>query len=160
MKNLGISFVMALSMGVLLFSGACNAQSKNQPCKTCDQQEMAFEQYNSQREMTGQSTLRLPEFDGGMDALYQYMADNLEYPNSLKSSKAEGTTLVQFTVGTDGSISSVSVVRSSGYSEMDEEAVRLVESFPNWKPAAKNGEVMAMKTQLPVRFVYYEEEEE
>jgi protein TonB len=160
MKNLGISFVMSLFIGILLFNGVCNAQNKTQPCKTCDQQEMAFEQYNSQREMTGQSTLRLPEFSGGMDSLYLYMAENLEYPDALKSSKAEGTTLVQFTVGIDGEISSVSVVRSSGYPEMDEEAVRLVESFPNWKPAAKNGEAMAMKTQLPVRFVYYEEDEE
>ena len=151
---------MSLFIGILLFSGACNAQNKTQPCKTCDQQEMAFEQYNSQREMTGQSTLRLPEFNGGMDSLYLYMAENLEYPDALKISKAEGTTLVQFTVGIDGGISSVSVVRSSGYPEMDEEAVRLVESFPNWKPAAKNGEAMAMKTQLPVRFVYYEEDEE
>ena len=151
---------MSLFIGILLFSGACNAQNKTQPCKTCDQQEMAFEQYNSQREMTGQSTLRLPEFNGGMDSLYLYMAENLEYPDALKASKAEGTTLVQFTVGIDGGISSVSVVRSSGYPEMDEEAVRLVESFPNWKPAAKNGEAMAMKTQLPVRFVYYEEDEE
>ena len=151
---------MSLFIGILLFSGACNAQNKTQPCKTCDQQEMAFEQYNSQREMTGQSTLRLPEFNGGMDSLYLYMAENLEYPDALKASKAEGTTLVQFTVGIDGGISSVSVVRSSGYPEMDEEAVRLVESFPNWKPAAKNGEAMAMKTQLPVRFVYYVEDEE
>lgn len=160
MKNLGISFVMSLFIGILLSSGICFAQNNTQPCKTCDQQEMAFDQYNSNQELTGRSTLRLPEFDGGMDSLYLYMAENLEYPNSLKSSKAEGTTLVQFTVGTDGSISSVSVVRSSGYPEMDEEAVRLVESFPNWKPAAKNGELMAMKTQLPVRFVYYEEDEE
>ena len=159
MKKLGISFIMALSIGVLLFSGACKAQSHNKPCTSCDQKEMAFEQYNSQREMKGQSTLRLPEFDGGMDNLYQYMAENLEYPEALKSSKAEGTTLVQFTVGVDGEISAVSVVRSSGYPEMDEEAVRLVESFPNWKPAAKNGELMSMKTQLPVRFVYYGEEE-
>lgn len=151
---------MMLFIGALLFAGTCNAQSKTQPCKSCDQKEMAFEQYNSQREMTGQSTLRLPEFDGGMDSLYLFMAENLEYPESLKSSKAEGTTLVQFTVGKDGEISSVSVVRSSGYPEMDEEAVRLVESFPNWKPAAKNGEIIAMKTQLPVRFVYYDEEEE
>ncbi len=159
MKKLGISFIMALSIGILLFSGACKAQGHNKPCTSCDQKEMAFEQYNSQREMKGQSTLRLPEFDGGMDELYLYMAENLEYPDALKSSKAEGTTLVQFTVGTDGSISSVGVVTSSGYAEMDEEAVRLVKSFPNWKPAAKNGEAIAMKTQLPVRFVYYEDEE-
>ena len=70
MKNLGVSFVMSLFIGILLFNGVCNAQNKTQPCKTCDQQEMAFEQYNSQREMTGQSTLRLPEFNGGMDSLY------------------------------------------------------------------------------------------
>ena len=84
----------------------------------------------------------------------------MKYPEALKASKVEGTTLVQFVVGTDGEISNVTVVQSSGYPEMDEEAVRIAESFPNWKPAAKNGELIAMKTQLPVRFVYYEEDEE
>ena len=160
MKKLGISIVMALFFCALLFSSRCDAQSNKQPCSTCGQKEMSFEKYNSNREMVGSSTLRLPEYDGGMDSLYLYLAENLRYPESLKASKAEGTTLVQFVVGTDGEISNVTVVQSSGYPEMDEEAVRIVESFPNWKPAAKNGELISMKTQLPVRFVYYEEEEE
>lgn len=160
MKKLGISIVIALIFGVLFFSNRCNAQSQKQPCSTCGQKEMAFEKYNSNREMVGSATLRLPEYDGGMDSLYLYLAENLQYPESLKASKVEGTTLVQFLVGKDGEVSNVSVVQSSGYPEMDEEAVRVVESFPNWKPAAKNGEVIAIKTQLPVRFVYHEEEEE
>ena len=160
MKKLGISIVMSLFFCALLFSSRCDAQSNKQPCSTCGQKEMAFEKYNSNREMVGSSKLRLPEYSGGMDSLYLYLAENLKYPEALKASKVEGTTLVQFVVGTDGEISNVTVVQSSGYPEMDEEAVRVAESFPNWKPAAKDGELISMKTQLPVRFVYYEEEEE
>lgn len=160
MKKLGISIFVALFFGSFVFVNNCNAQSSNQPCNSCDQKEMAFEKYNSKKEMVGKTTLRLPEYSGGMDSLYLYLAENLQYPESLKASKAEGTTLVQFVVGVDGEISNVTVAQSSGYPEMDEEAIRLVESFPNWKPAAKNGELMAMKTQLPVRFVYYDEDEE
>ena len=151
---------MSLFFCALLFSSRCDAQSNKQPCSTCGQKEMAFEKYNSNREMVGSSKLRLPEYSGGMDSLYLYLAENLKYPEALKASKVEGTTLVQFVVGTDGEISNVTVVQSSGYPEMDEEAVRVAESFPNWKPAAKDGELISMKTQLPVRFVYYEEEEE
>lgn len=151
---------MTLFFFVFLFSNRCDAQSYNQPCNSCDQKEMAFEKYNSKREVVGKTTLRLPEYSGGMDSLYLYLAENLQYPEALKSIKAEGTTLVQFTVGVDGDLFDISVVQSSGYPEMDDEALRLVESFPNWKPAAKNGETIAMKTQLPVRFVYYEEDEE
>lgn len=160
MKKLGISIFMALFFCAFLFVNSCNAQSYNQPCNSCDQKEMAFEKYNSKKEMVGKTTLRLPEYSGGMDSLYLYLAENLKYPEALKASKVEGTTLVQFIVGIDGEVSEVTVAQSSGYPEMDEEAVRVAESFPNWKPAAKNGELIAMKTQLPVRFVYYEEDEE
>ena len=159
MKKLGILIVMAMSFVSFLFVNNCNAQSHNQPCNSCDQKEMAFEKYNSKKEMVGKTTLRLPEYSGGMDSLYLYLAENLKYPEELKASKVEGTTLVQFVVGVDGEISNVTVAQSSGYPEMDEEAVRVAESFPNWKPAAKNGELISMKTQLPVRFVYYEDEE-
>ena len=160
MQKLGISIFMVVFFCALFFANKCNAQSYNQPCNSCDQKEMAFEKYNSKKEMVGKTTLRLPEYSGGMDSLYLYLAENLKYPEALKSSKVEGTTLVQFIVGVDGEISEVTVVQSSGYPEMDEEAVRVAESFPNWKPAAKDGELISMKTQLPVRFVYYEEEEE
>ena len=159
MKKLGILIFIALFFGVFSFANQCNAQGTNQPCSSCGQKEMAFEKYNSNKEMVGKTTLRLPEYSGGMDSLYLYLAENLQYPEALKDGKVEGTTLVQFVVGVDGEISNVTVAQSSGYPEMDEEAVRVVESFPNWKPAAKNGEVIAMKTQLPVRFVYYDEEE-
>lgn len=160
MKKLGISIFMALFFCAFIFVNNCNAQSYNQPCNSCDQKEMAFEKYNSKKEMVGKTTLRLPEYSGGMDSLYLYLAENLKYPEALKSSKVEGTTLVQFIVGVDGEVSEVTVAQSSGYPEMDEEAVRVAESFPNWKPAAKNGELISMKTQLPVRFVYHDDDEE
>ena len=160
MEKLGISILVALLFGIFSFANNCNAQGYNQPCNSCDQKEMAFEKYNSKKEMVGKTTLRLPEYSGGMDSLYLFLAENLHYPEVLKSSKVEGTTLVQFIVGIDGEVSEVTVAQSSGYPEMDEEAVRVAESFPNWKPAAKNGELIAMKTQLPVRFVYYDEDDE
>lgn len=160
MKKHGISILLALCFCAFLFVSNCNAQSYNQPCNSCDQKEMAFEKYNSKREVVGKTTLRLPEYSGGMDSLYLYLEENLKYPEPLKSIKAEGTTLVQFTVGVDGDLFDISVVQSSGYPEMDDEALRVVESFPNWKPAAKNGETFAMKTQLPVRFVYHEDDDE
>lgn len=160
MKKLAISIITILAISILPSLNNCKAQGYNQPCTNCDQKEMAFEKYNSKKEMVSKTTLRLPEYSGGMDSLYLYLAENLKYPDALKSSKLEGTTLVQFVVCTDGEVTEVTVAQSSGYPEMDEEAVRVVESFPNWKPAAKNGEIIAMKTQLPVHFVYNEEDEE
>ena len=41
-----------------------------------------------------------------------------------------------------------------------DEAVRVVQNFPNWTPAKKNGEAFAMKTQIPIHFAYYGDDED
>ena len=152
MKKLGISIFMALFFCAFLFVNNCSAQNYNQPCNSCDQKEMAFEKYNSKKEMVGKTTLRLPEYSGGMDSLYLYLAENLKYPEALKSSKVEGTTLVQFIVGIDGEVSEVTVAQSSGYPEMDEEAVRVVKSSPKWTPGKQRDRAVKVTYTFPVIF--------
>ena len=123
----------------------------------CDGEDMVIEKTNSNGD-TSRTTMRVPEFDDGIADVYAYLDEHVTYPEALESERAEGTCTVQFLVGADGSISQVSVARTSGYKEMDEEAVRVVKEFPNWKPAQLNGKAVAMKTQLPVRFEYEEPE--
>ena len=99
------------------------------------------------------------------EVLNRWHTDNcvkwvVTYPEALVSGEYEGTTTVQFVVGSDGEISEVSVFTSSGYPEMDDEAVRVVQNFPNWTPAKKNGEAFAMKTQIPIHFAYYGDDED
>jgi len=58
---------------------------------------------------------------------------------------------VTFIVETDGSISSVEVLRGIG-GGCDEEAVRVIKSMPNWIPGKQGGVAVRVKFNLPVKF--------
>ncbi len=55
-----------------------------------------------------------PEFPGGEKALYEYIKNNIRYPEVARTSGITGTVYVQFVVEKDGSISDVKVLRGIG----------------------------------------------
>lgn len=60
------------------------------------------------------------------------------YPKSLRRRGVEGSVVCRITVESDGTVSSVEVVESSGYSAFDEAAVSAMYSW-QFKPAKRNG---------------------
>ena len=87
-------------------------------------------------------------FPGGKDSLSAYLKENLRYPQSAIKDSVEGEVRIRFSVRPDGSISNVKVV-SSVDPRLDEEAIRVVQSMPKWKPAS-DGENTPFV--LPIRF--------
>lgn len=158
MKNTSILLIITLSVTLLFGSVRCMAQGHCPP--SCNKDEVIFERYYPECDSTSKTTVRPPKYSGGVKELKRYLRENIRYPESLQSSNIEATALVQFTVGTDGSVSEAVIAQPSGYAEFDEEAIRVVESFPNWQPAAKNGELIEMKTQVPIHFKYIKEQTE
>jgi len=100
----------------------------------------------------GEDEITQPQYPGGKDELMKYLVANIQYPESLKEEKAAGKVFVQFTINVNGKVESPKVVRSSGYDEMDSEAVRVITKMPNWKPGTKNGENVAAQMTLPIVF--------
>jgi protein TonB len=93
-----------------------------------------------------------PEFPGGMNGLMIFLRTNIEYPRISRDNNSQGRVLVQFVVNSDGSIQDVEVVRSSGDVYLDNEAVRVVESMPEWKPGMQKGKTVRVKYRLPINF--------
>ena len=93
----------------------------------------------------------MPVFPGGDHELIRYIADNLDYPKDAMESGIEGRVFVKIIVEPNGSISNAKIIRGLGYG-CDEEAVRVVESMPNWKPGRKNGETVRVNMAIPVNF--------
>jgi protein TonB len=58
---------------------------------------------------------------------------------------------INFVVEIDGSITDVKVLRGIG-GGCDEEAVRVVESMPKWKPGKQRGKPVRVSYNLPVKF--------
>lgn len=94
---------------------------------------------------------QMPEFPGGMEALFKYMAENMKYPEDAKKQQVEGRVLVQFIVETDGSVSNTEVLMRV-FPSLDAEAVRVISGMPKWIPGKQNGKVVRVKYTIPVSF--------
>jgi len=93
---------------------------------------------------------QLPEYPGGLDALYKFFDDN----NKLKGKAPEdrGRELMSFVVERNGSITDVKVMRSIG-PEFDTESLRLMKAMPNWKPGIQNGRPVRVQYTVPINFM-------
>ena len=94
---------------------------------------------------------QMPEFPGGDKGFHQFIADNVKYPAEAKEKGIRGIVYVNFIVEPDGSVSDIKVLRGIG-SGCDEEAVRVVESMPKFKPGMQNGEAVRVSYTVPVIF--------
>ena len=94
----------------------------------------------------------MPEFPGGPQALFKYLADNVKYPVIAQENGIQGRVICQFVVNKDGSIVEVVAVRSSGEPSLDKEAIRVINSMPKWKPGKQRGKPVRVKYTVPVNF--------
>lgn len=92
-----------------------------------------------------------PTFPDGEAALFKYFANNLKYPAMARESSIEGTVYVQFTIAKDGSITGTKVLRGIG-GGCNEEAIRVINAMPNWKPGRQQGNAVKVKYTLPIKF--------
>lgn len=87
-----------------------------------------------------------PKIVGGMGALYL----KIEYPKKAREQGIEGTLELEFTVGSDGTVTDVEVVESL-HPLCDSAAVKGVRSV-QFVPAKHDGTPIPIRMKLPVRF--------
>lgn len=93
----------------------------------------------------------MPQFQGGPSALFEYLSNNLQYPEDAEKEGVQGRVIVTFIVERDGRISN-STITNHLYPSLDKEAIRLIESMPKWNPGRQNGKAVRTKYTLPVAF--------
>jgi TonB family protein len=91
--------------------------------------------------------VREPEFEGGKEAMDKWIAENLVYPQKAKKKKVQGTVYVTAEVAKDGSLKEIDISTSPD-DLLKEEAIRLVNKMPKWKPGSKPNEVVL----IPIEF--------
>ena len=92
-----------------------------------------------------------PEFPGGTMGLLEFMRTTIQYPAQARKDTIQGRVLVSFIVNKDGSIVKPEVVKSA-HPLLDEEALRMVNEMPAWKPGEQNGVPVRVKYTIPVNF--------
>ena len=93
----------------------------------------------------------MPEYPSGMEALLEYMMNNVKYPEKAEKQKIEGRVIVGFIVEKDGSIAEVHTL-TAVHPLLDKEALQLVNNMPKWKPGKEKGKAVRVSFALPVNF--------
>ncbi|MBR6992010.1 MAG: M56 family metallopeptidase [Bacteroidales bacterium] len=96
--------------------------------------------------------IQLAEIPGGFEALADYIAKSIVYPEQARTDEVEGKVFVQFIVEPDGSIGDVTLLRGIG-GGCDEEALRVIKAMPQWKPARFKGKPTRSRFQIPINFM-------
>ena len=84
-------------------------------------------------------------YEGGQEAMYAFIAQELKYPLLAKRNRIQGRCIVSFTLNPDGTMSGVKLVKQVG-GGTGEEALRVVRLLKFKKPA------YPILTSLPVDF--------
>jgi TonB family protein len=98
-----------------------------------------------------------PQFPGGDQAMFSFIANNVKYPEEAKTAGIQGRVFVKFVVKKNGKVSKVGLKRgiaseNSAARLVEQEAIRVVELMPNWTPGTENGKAVAMEMALPIKF--------
>jgi|APHig6443717497_1056834.scaffolds.fasta_scaffold16648_3 protein TonB len=93
----------------------------------------------------------MPEFPGGQLSLLKWIANHIKYPEEAVQNEVEGRVFVQFVVDKDGGISNALVSRGVD-TAIDNEALRVVNSLPTWKPGKQRGKPVRVAYTVPIKF--------
>ena len=91
------------------------------------------------------------EFPGGPKAMYEFMSKHIIYPEIALENTIEGTVMVEFTVGADGSVSNIKILKDIG-GGCGKEAERVLRMMPKWKPGKQMDVPVQSKFQAPIKF--------
>ncbi|RFZ95569.1 TonB family protein [Mucilaginibacter conchicola] len=92
-----------------------------------------------------------PSFPGGEEAFSKFISHTVKYPKEARERNIQGRVIASFIVEEDGSLSNIKIVRGVGYGT-DEEAMRVLESSPKWKPGIQNGHTVRVQYAVPINF--------
>ncbi len=92
-----------------------------------------------------------PAFPGGQDKFFEFLRENIRYPDAMSKANATGRVIVQFVVEKDGSLSGIQVTHDAGYGS-GQEAVRVLASSPKWIPGSQKGKPVRVMYTVPINF--------
>ena len=109
--------------------------------------DIKFNSYDENGEIIG---YRTKEYCG-QEGLMRYIAKNVRYPQIAKEYNITGKVYVQFIVDKDGSVTDVKILRGIDQN-LDAEALRVIKSFPKFKPGFMRGQPVRVEFTIPINF--------
>jgi len=152
--------VMKIFLGMLIVATSllicsCSEQQENSNFTDAKEQRAEKENINA---IEGEAVEEpytvvehMPVFGDTPMALNEYIVSNLIYPLDAKKNGIQGTVYISFTVCKTGKVKDVKVDKSVN-KLLDEEAVRIISTMPDWQPGYNNNKSVDVKMVLPLKF--------
>ena len=133
-NHLMTSFIIVMSFILMVITSSCNA-----PGSTLSNDTVYV------------NVDQMPIFPGGDLALLTFIAEKTVYPEIAKKDSIQGKVIVRFCVTKIGTVSNVTVLQSVS-PEIDDEAIRVIKSLPEFTPGVKDGKIVATWYMVPITF--------
>ncbi|TGE13081.1 TonB family protein [Hymenobacter elongatus] len=94
---------------------------------------------------------QMPMYGKNPGAVMSYLGTNIRYPVTALQARVEGKVFVGFTVGVDGRLEDIKVVKGA-HPDLNAEALRVVSAMQSWEPGRQMGKPVRVAFTLPVTF--------
>lgn len=95
-----------------------------------------------------------PQFNGGLQALENFIATQTKYPQEALNKKQEGIIEVSIVVLKDGKINNINCTNNK-YPELCNEVKRVIALMPKWTPAKVKGQAVNAHHTIAIGFKLY-----
>jgi TonB family protein len=106
---------------------------------------------SNQQEKVYDKVEQMPEFPGGEYALKKHISSEVKYPTEAAKAGIQGKVYVTFVITKEGKVTDAKIVKSAN-PLLDQEALRVIGSLPNWTPGKEKGVNVAVAFTLPIQF--------
>ncbi len=93
----------------------------------------------------------MPQFPGGELALRKYITEQIRYPSEAHKNNIQGKVFVTFVINSIGKVDRAKIARGVD-PLLDAEAIRVVNSLPDWIPGRQDGTAVDVSYTVPVQF--------
>ena len=91
------------------------------------------------------------EFPGGSTALFNFLLENIEYPEEARKKDIAGRVIVKFIIDETGMVKDAAIAKGI-HPLLDNEALRVVRKLPRFIPAEYEGKTKSSYFSLPINF--------
>lgn len=91
------------------------------------------------------------EFPGGVRALYSFINRSVKYPVIAQENGVQGKVFVKFVVNEQGKVSGAEVLRGAD-AALNKEALRVINSLPDFKPGKQRGKPVKVFYNAQIKF--------
>lgn len=93
----------------------------------------------------------MPMYPGGTPEMHRFISNTLKYPEDARVRNAQGLVVYTFVVEKDGSLSNFNIIHRAD-PLLNDEALRILQAMPAWRPGRHNGEIVRSETYVPMYF--------